>query len=326
MATGNFLISLDFELFWGMCDRATLATYGDNILGGRAAIPIMLRLFREYEIRATWAAVGLLLCDSKKELRRFLPECRPSYARPELSPYAHLEQIGEDERSDPYHYGLSIAREIVSTEGMELASHTFSHYYCLEAGQTPDQFSADMEASAAAIKRLGVPPRSVIFPRNQYSPAHLKVCSDLGFRVYRGTPRGAMYRTVSHQEELAILRRAAQLADVYFDISGHNGFVPAASKGMVNLPASRFLRPYYSRRRRLEPLRLRRILDAMTGAARSGKSFHLWWHPHIFGDHLKENLALLTKILKHQAFLRERYGMRSVTMQDHAADCPGAAV
>ena len=66
-----------------------------------------------------------------------------------------------------------------------------------------------------------------------------------------------MYRTVAHAQDLAISRRAAQLADVYFDISGHNGFVPEIHQGLVNLPASRFLRPYDASRRRLEPLRMR---------------------------------------------------------------------
>jgi peptidoglycan/xylan/chitin deacetylase (PgdA/CDA1 family) len=325
MAAGSFVISLDFELFWGMCDHSSLKAYGANILGGRAAIPILLKLFREYEVRATWAAVGLLLFGSKKELRGFVPEWKPSYARAGLSPYAHLEQIGEDERSDPYHYGLSLARQIVATEGMELASHTFSHYYCLEAGQTPEQFKADMEASAAAVRRLGVSPRSVIFPRNQYGPEHLKVCSELGFLAYRGTQRSWMYRTVSREAEMAIPRRAAQLADLYFNLSGHNGFVPATSPGMVNLPASRLLRPYDPKRKLLEPLRLHRILDAMSGAARSGASFHLWWHPHNFGANLEENLALLTRILRHHAGLRERYGVRSTTMQDEASGCLGVA-
>ena len=86
--------------------------------------------------------------------------------------------------------------------------------------------------------------------------------------------------------------RAGQLLDAYLDLSGDLGFDPPKSHGLRNLPASRFLSPYRPGRKRLEPLRLRRIRNAMSGAARSGKSFHLWWHPHNFGLHLEESLAL----------------------------------
>ena len=42
---GNFVISLDFELMWGVRDHATRESYGRNVLGGRQAIPAMLDLF-----------------------------------------------------------------------------------------------------------------------------------------------------------------------------------------------------------------------------------------------------------------------------------------
>ena len=109
---GNFLISLDFELFWGMRDKCGIGDYGGNILGVREAIPAMLELFRRYQVRATWAAVGMLLFDSKKELKEYLPARRPRYREAYLSPYGSLDDIGENERSDPYHFGLSLVRKI----------------------------------------------------------------------------------------------------------------------------------------------------------------------------------------------------------------------
>lgn len=36
---GTFMVSLDFELFWGMLEVVSLASYRDNVLGAR-------RLFR----------------------------------------------------------------------------------------------------------------------------------------------------------------------------------------------------------------------------------------------------------------------------------------
>ena len=39
MNKGTLLISLDFELFWGVQDCHTYEDYGDNVIGGRKAIP-----------------------------------------------------------------------------------------------------------------------------------------------------------------------------------------------------------------------------------------------------------------------------------------------
>ena len=47
---GQLIVSLDFELFWGMLDCSTLEKYGDNVMGGRAAIPRLLELFRKYGV------------------------------------------------------------------------------------------------------------------------------------------------------------------------------------------------------------------------------------------------------------------------------------
>src|SRR6516165_1703040 len=72
---GNFVISLDFELLWGMRDVATRASYGANVLGARKAIPAMLDLFHRCSIRATLAIVGLLLCESKIAAGHAVGQC-----------------------------------------------------------------------------------------------------------------------------------------------------------------------------------------------------------------------------------------------------------
>jgi hypothetical protein len=54
----------------------------------------------------------------------------------------------------------------------------------------------------------------------------------------------------------------------------------------------------------------------MTDAAKRGRIYHLWWHPHNFGVHLDENLAFLRLVLDHYRLLRERYEFQSVTMSD----------
>ena len=53
----------------------------------------------------------------------------------------------------------------------------------------------------------------------------------------------------------------------------------------------------------------------MTTAARDSKGYHLWWHPHNFGQNLEANLDGLSQIIRHFATLRDHFGMQSTAME-----------
>lgn len=313
------MLSLDFELYWGVRDVLPLQAYRENLLGVRAAIPALLEVFAEHGIHATWAVVGLLFFKSREELQQGLPRVKPDYENGNLSIYRHLETIGSNEEEDPFHYAPSLIRLIAAQAGQEVGTHTFSHYYCLEKGQDAKAFASDLQAARAAAAPLGLKPTSLVFPRNQYNPDYLGVCRESGIGAYRGIQSSWMYRAVESREESAA-RRALRLLDSYFNISGHNCHSPDELRGAVplNIPASRFLRPYSARLRCLEGLRLKRIRDDMSHAAARGLVYHLWWHPHNFGANLGENIAFLKRILSHYDGLREAYGMQSLTMSELA--------
>ena len=318
---GSFVISLDFELFWGVRDLQTKAGYGVNILGVRQAIPAMLRLFADAGLHATWATVGLLFFGNRADLLAGLPTQRPAYTNGNLSNYVALPDLGLDEAADPYYYGQALLAQIGQVPGQEIASHTFSHYYCLEPGQTPADFRADLQAAVAAAERSGYQVQSLVFPRNQHNAAYLGICQQLGFRSYRGNEAAWMYQKQSEAAQTP-WQRAARLLDAYVSVSGPNTYPLAelARTQPFNIPASRFLRPWSARLASLEKLRLRRILAAMTHAAQRGELFHLWWHPHNFGVNLPQNMAVLTQIAAHYQQLQARYGFRSQTMAEVAAE------
>jgi peptidoglycan/xylan/chitin deacetylase (PgdA/CDA1 family) len=317
---GTLIISLDFELFWGVRDVMTLQAYRSNLAGVRTAIPAMLALFEEYGVRATWATVGFLFFASKGDLLRHVPEKTPSYEIPALSPYPALATIGENEAADSYHFGRSLLEQIRSVPGQEIGSHTFSHYYALERGQTSETFRHDLLAAVGAGRHLGVELRSLVFPRNQCNRDYLPICRDLGFNSYRGNEQSWMYRQGRGDQEL-LWKRGFRLLDSYLNFSGHHTFRledVARSGAPFNLPASRFLRPWSGKLRLLEEARLRRIERAMTYAAREGEAFHLWWHPHNFGVNLDRNLTNLRRILNHFNRLRSVHDMESASMGDLA--------
>lgn len=313
-----FTISLDLELFWGVRDVTSICHYGENILGVRQAIPAILALFRSHGIRATWATVGFVTFATRKELISHLPDEFPGYLNPKLDPYRYLQSIGDCERDDPYHYGYSLVRAIQDTPGMEIGSHSFSHFYCLEKRSNQPAYRADLQASVAALQRLDTQPRTLVFCRNQYDDRHLQDAAECGFDVFRGNQMGFLYSPRSAENE-TLIRRAGRLLDAYLDYSGPNfSSVSHHSSGLINVPSSCFLRPYSPSLPLVERLRLRRIKRSMEAAAISGSGFHLWWHPHNFGINLERNLFFLTQILIYFRGLQDRFGMRSVTMAEAA--------
>ncbi len=315
------MISLDFELFWGMRDKRTIKGYGANILGVRQALPRMLAAFDAHGVKATFATVGLLFFERKDELLRALPSLRPAYRNAHLSPYnGHIDGIGADEASDPYHFGASLIRMVQGHAAHEIACHTFSHYYCLERGQTEDQFAADLDAAIAVARAFGIELKSLVFPRNQYNARYLGICAAKGIIAYRGNERSWLY-TARNREQESSVRRALRLLDTWIGLSGPNthALPNATASRLIDLPSSRFLRPYSARFAALDGLKLRRITRAMSHAARRGELFHLWWHPHNFGADLERNMAFLNRVLGHYARLRQEHGMESLTMHELAA-------
>ena len=143
---GALVISLDFELHWGIRDHVTRddALYG-RLPYARAAVADMVQLFVARNIRATWATVGFLFASTRDQVDRCRPGERPTYSRSELDPYA--EAIGIDEEHDPEHLAASLVDLIRAGNGQEVGSHTFSHYYCLEPGQDEATFRADLSAA-----------------------------------------------------------------------------------------------------------------------------------------------------------------------------------
>lgn len=303
-------------MYWGVADSRTIAAYQDNVAGVWMAIPRMLALFERYAVHATWATVGMLMCRDYDHWRAVRPAMLPDYDRKACSNY----EIGALARQHPrLFFGRPLVQQILQTPGQELATHTYSHFYCAEPGATADQFAADLECAQALGRELGVNFRSLVFPRNQVSADCVDAARRAGIRVWRGNPAHALYSN-GHTTPFGIAGRAVRLADSWLPLSGSGVAHAETADGMVNVPASMFLRPYSRSLSALESLRLLRIKRSMTMAASTQGIFHLWWHPHNFGINMEENLYVLESVLKHFVRLREKYGMRSSCMADFAPE------
>lgn len=317
---GTLVISLDFELVWGIHDVIPLENYEANLLGTQQAIQKILRLFNIYDIKATWALVGLLYCQNQQEMLQMTPEQTPTYTNQTLSAYQFLEEQKERKDFEKLSTAPDIITEIAATPNQEIATHTFSHYYTLEKGQTLAQFEADLEAAIQIAKRNEHDITSIVFPRNQIHDMYVHLCNNFGITAYRGNEDGFAYQ-IEDNEGRRWLKRGLRFLDRYLNLFGNQTYeLPAKDRDMsLNIRSSRFLNPYTPRLRIFEGIRLNRIKKAMTHAAINGEVFHLWWHPHNFGKYQEENIALLTEILQHYTSLNEAYHFTSKNMQQLVA-------
>lgn len=315
-SNGKFIISLDFELMWGIRDKRSKNEYEQNIINVHQIIPKLLTYFSNYQVKATFSTIGFLFFETKKELIAFIPDTKPKYSDPRLSPYiGYLETIGDDFKQDLFHYAPQLIQEIRKYPEHEIGTHTFSHYYCLEEGQTLNAFRADLESAILIAKKFNIQLTSLVFPRNQFNNDYLKVCSDLGIICYRGNENSWIYSAKSGKHE-TLFRRSIRLLDAFINLSGYNCYSDhyLRSKFPINIPSSRFLRPYNKKMSLLDGLRIHRIKSAMTYAAKNNLTYHLWWHPHNFGNNIEENFNVLEKILTHYRSLNRTYNFQSYTM------------
>jgi peptidoglycan/xylan/chitin deacetylase (PgdA/CDA1 family) len=311
---GNFIISLDFELHWGVSDVWHLEDRLDYFNETRKSIPVVLELFVTYEIHATWATVGYLFAKDKKQLRSFFPQELPNYINRKLSSYTlfDLNKIGTNETDDPYHFAPSLIELILKTPHQELGTHTFSHYYCNEEGQTVEQFDLDLKAAQAIAKQnFGITLQSLVFPRNQLNSNYLVAAKQNGIRVVRSNPDVWFWKMKN--KSIGVIRAFDTLLPISKTLTFGNEFYNS-NNCVVLLPASRFLRPYSQNEKHLQLIKVRRIKREMLYAAVNKRNYHLWWHPHNFGYSTAENMVMLTVILEYYKLLNTKYDFLSKSM------------
>lgn len=312
---GILNISLDFELHWGRFDKVILDHAGKQYFENtRAMFPDMVELFVKYDVHVTWAIVGMLYHKNAEAWNQHQPKQYPSYTQKKYSSYEWVRQYGLTEPSDIYHFAPELIELIEQVPQFEMATHTYSHYYCREEGQTAEQFREDLllAKSIAATRHHTL--RSLVFPRNQFNAAYLDVCKELGIETVRTNP-DVWYWDANRNESLG--KKIFRTGDAYSNLLGRKT-VPLSSivpdQAPLQLPASRLYRAWTKKSKLLNELKMRRILDEMNDAAVNNRYYHLWWHPHNFGFHPKECLKELEVILQTYQRLRERYDFRSYTM------------
>jgi peptidoglycan/xylan/chitin deacetylase (PgdA/CDA1 family) len=314
MKKSALVISLDFELVWGLFDHITIqdkVTYFDNTL---KVIPRLLNTFDKHNVHITWATVGMLFNENWEEWYANRPSLLPTYENQNLNPYRYGEQHSKT-GLDRFFFAPQLIKAIQSVKGQEIGSHTYSHYYCLEKGQTQAQFDADLQHGVAIANKFSLKMESLVFPRNQFNEIYLEVCQKNQIKTVRTNPN-VWYWDANIPD--TIFTKLARTGDAYLPL-GKKSYKADSIKSspVVGQPASRFLRPQHSQTV-LNTTRVHRIKNEIIQAAKNGEVYHLWWHPHNFGIDPEGAIKALNEIIQVFHQCQQTYGMESLTMRELA--------
>jgi peptidoglycan/xylan/chitin deacetylase (PgdA/CDA1 family) len=309
---GALVISLDFELVWGIFDHIKVKdriAYFDNTL---KAIPLMLELFEKYNIHVTWATVGMLFNRNWEEWQENIPSLLPTYKNQNLDPYKFGLEYRK-EGYDKYFFAPHLIKEIQVIDFQEIGTHTYSHYYSLEAGQTEAQFEADLGKSIIIAKNMDIKLKSLVFPRNQFNKDYLKCCTKLGIDSVRSNPSIWYWDTM---RPTTLKTKLFRTADAYlpFTSKSYSSQILLEERPFCQ-PASRFLRPQH-KIQLLNDIHVMRVKKEMIEAAKKGEIYHLWWHPHNFGVDPQRALKKLKDILEAFKHCKETFDFESLNMQE----------
>jgi len=314
MPSGTLTISLDFELLWGIFDKIGTRYKPEYFSNTREIVPIMLEKFAAAEVQATWATVGMLFAENEEEWKAYSPDYLPSYRDKKYSAYEWIKINGI---RPEVHFAPELVQKIIDTPGQELGSHSYAHYYTLMRGQSPEQFRQDLKATQKiAFEKFGKRLESLVFPRNHINELYLGICLDEGYKYVRGNPTNWFWQETQHED---LSKKFFRSADCFFSVGARTSYkledVPVFENEPVIIPASRILRPIIKGNPLMNSRRLSRILAEMEYAARNGEVYHLWWHPHNFGNDPMASLKELDKILDLFLKLKYDYGMQSLHMK-----------
>jgi hypothetical protein len=304
-----FVLSLDTELVWGSFDHTPPSEWALKYGETRVAIADILELLDEFAIPATWAVVGHLFLSSCARNSEGL--AHPELKRPRFSWYPH-DWLALDPCTDRSHeswwYGDDIVDAILKARVRhEIGCHSFSHIVFGDPACSGECIEADLGECLKVAAQRSVRLRSFVFPRN--IEGHHDLLLPAGFCCFRGAEPSWYSRLPS------VLRRAGHYVDQALAIPPPVSTPCELQPGLWNIPASALLL-HRGGIRRLIPLssRITKARRGLEQAVKTGKVFHLWFHPFNLCPDRREMTEVLRKILSIAADLRDKGLLQIMTM------------
>ncbi|MBN1792143.1 polysaccharide deacetylase family protein [Candidatus Woesearchaeota archaeon] len=287
--TGIFVLSLDEELLWGVSSRSDRDYFKWGVDKERKVFKRFLDLLDKHEIKATFAIVGHMMLQGRRDCPDKGCFCK-----------------GVDER---YAFGRDVVR-MIRERGHEIGIHGHTHSFFDELSKR--EADEELFKAVAAARSLGIEAKSMVFPQNRV--AHQKSLSRHGISAYRGADEWWFSKFPG------FVQKPLHLLDYLFTVTPpvYKARREKAEGGVLyNLPGSMF---YLARDgfRRYVPMgcRVKKAIKGMDKAINEDKVFHLWFHPFNLSWDSGEMLKGLDQILAYAAEKRKRGELRTMTMQE----------
>jgi len=305
--TGTFILSLDKELVWGSLDHTPAEAWSRRYPDARGVTRELLALLDEVGVPATWAVVGHLFLDRCQRGQNGRAHADIVPPRPDW----FAADPCSDAASAPLFYAPDLVDAIGSARaGHEIASHSFSHAVYGDCSRAAA--ASDLRAAVAAARARGIQLQSFVFPRNV--EGHHDVLAENGFIAYRGEEPHA-YRRLPRPA-----RRIAHFADHALAAAAPVVAPSQRLPGLWNIPGSMMFFPRGGPRDLIPfEARVRKAKRTLDAAVRTGKMFHLWFHPENLTVDRAGMFAALRRILVAVADERERGRIEVATMGQVAA-------
>ena len=327
MAGGVLSISFDFEMAWGTRRNARDLNHAPGVERVREVVRGLLDIFARHRISATWATVGHLMLRPEDcpggRFPKQLPAPRPDWFTGDW--YDGIPSMHEH-RGLRY-YAPELVEAIVNCPvHQELASHTFSHVVIGEDACTREVARAEFDTCREVAQRWGREVRSLVFPRNKVG--HLDVLRETGHVCFRGpNSEWFLLGTAAKPIKNRLLNRLTyNLVRVLRFVDESLIICPPLGKarqveGLWELPHSMFF-PGCTGLSKFVPResQVQRATKGMTKAARLGRIFSLYTHPHNFLPDVPEQLAAFERICIAAAKLRDAGELEIKTMEEIAYD------
>lgn len=248
-AKGGLVISADFEMAWAFRYSKRTKDFLGAAARERKHVPLLVKLFDEYNIPITWATVGHLFLDScNKEDHVWMsriPHFDDHWRFTEGDWFEHDPHT--DYKKDSAWYAPDLIELILQSRVKhEIGCHSFSHIDCSYKNCPSEVLDDEIKACKIAAAQWDIEFKSFVFPGG--TAGNYEILAKHDFQVYRKNTQYDL--SIPYKDDL--------------------GLFVTTSSGSFGKTADWSADYYISR--------YKKIIDK---AIKSGTIAHLWMHPSI---------------------------------------------
>jgi hypothetical protein len=285
----NAYISFDFESIYGVWDAVNDEYFESNVKYCFKNLKKIIHIHEKYDLKLNIAVVGLLFSNNKNYDKFF-------YLNRESKKEKFL--LLKNKFSSITSLDSEILK-ILASKKVQLISHTYFHNY-LNNENNNELVNKELEMINDLVTE-GFLKKGIVFPKNQASNFAVESFFNQGY-VLRLNFNNPLYSN-NYNNFIRILR----YLDSFLPITEFlNIFFENERKRKNLIEGGIFFRPIF-RFRILEIIHFKRIILHYYYCYYFKKTFHIWSHPHNFGnglDSIKNYTHLLNFIKKKQIKLK----------------------